>query len=340
MRRVVALFVPLLVSGALAAPLPAGAAPPKVAVLTFSTQGLTSNWYGNFEPGIALSDLVTDNMVNSGKFDMLDRKNLDATLNEHHLQAGGEVDPATAMSAGRLVGARYLISGNILQLDHTGRSGAAVGSLIGGIAGGVVGGVRSDRVTLKVAVRGVDAQAGRIVQSCSDETTESATSFGGGGFSGYTAGGYGNQTFLSSSMGHLINDEAIAIAAHLDPAKFSSGPPPVTLSGHVIDVDGRNVIINLGAAKGVAVGAYFDVMKVKQIRDPDSGRMLTVNETIGKIEIMRLIGERMREQGDQFTLKGFLDEFTSLGLIPVSLIRWQMTGHPDEVNWMAGRGVM
>jgi uncharacterized protein (DUF885 family) len=59
--------------------------------------------------------------------------------------------------------------------------------------------------------------------------------------------------------------------------------------------------------------------------------------TVGKIEIMRLIAERIQEQGDQFTMKGFLDEFTSLGLIPMSLIRWQMTGHADEVNWMAGR---
>ncbi|HZO93635.1 MAG TPA: CsgG/HfaB family protein [Candidatus Baltobacteraceae bacterium] len=288
MRRIVSLFVPLLLAGTVGAPLAAGAAPPKVAVLNFSTVGLTSNWYGQFEPGVALSDLVTDQMVNSGKFDMLDRKNLDATLNEHHLQASGEVDPATAINAGRLVGARYLISGNILQLDHTGSSGAAVGSAIGGIAGGLIGGVRSDRVTLKVAVRVVDAQTGRIVQSFSDEKTESATSFGGGGYSGWTAGSYGNQQFLSSSMGHLINDEAIAIATHLDPTKFTAGPPPISLSGHVIDVDGASIIINLGASKGVTVGSYFDVVKVKQIRDPDSGKYLTVNENVGKIEIMQV----------------------------------------------------
>ena len=288
MRRIVSLFVPLLLAGTVGAPLAAGAAPPKVAVLNFSTVGLTSNWYGQFEPGVALSDLVTDQMVNSGKFDMLDRKNLDATLNEHHLQASGEVDPATAINAGRLVGARYLISGNILQLDHTGSSGAAVGSAIGGIAGGLIGGVRSDRVTLKVAVRVVDAQTGRIVQSFSDEKTESATSLTGGGYSGWTAGSYGNQQFLSSSMGHLINDEAIAIATHLDPTKFTAGPPPISLSGHVIDVDGASIIINLGASKGVTVGSYFDVVKVKQIRDPDSGKYLTVNENVGKIEIMQV----------------------------------------------------
>src|ERR1700681_1765132 len=243
---------------------------PRVAVLDFSTVGLTSNWWGNFQPGVALSDLLTDQIVNSGKFDVLDRKNIDTTLAEHKLSASGEVDPTTAIAAGRLVGARFLISGNVLQLDHVGRSGAAVGSLIGGIAGGLAGGGRSDNVTLKVAVRVVDAVSGRIVQSFSDEKTQSATSISGAGFSNYTAGGYSNSTFVNSSMGHLINDEAILIAQHLDPDKFVGG----------------TVILNIGSGKGVTVGTFFDVVKVKQIKDPDSGKMLTARTTVGKIQIM------------------------------------------------------
>jgi hypothetical protein len=54
----------------------------------------------------------------------------------------------------------------------------------------------------------------------------------------------------------------------------------------VIDVDGGNVILNIGSAKGATVGAYFNVVKVKQVKDPDSGRMLTVSQTVGKIQIM------------------------------------------------------
>lgn len=270
---------------------PAQAQGPKVAVLNFSTQGITGNAYGNFEPGVALSDLVTDQLVNTGKFDVLDRKNLDSTLQEHKLNASGEIDPTTAISAGRLVGARYLISGNILQLAQSGTSGAGAGGLVGGVAGGILGSVRNNRVTLKVAVRVVDAQTGRIVQSYTAEKTESATSIGGGGFSGYTAGSYSNSSFVSSSMGHLINDEAIDIVQHLDPARFTSGPAAPSLTGRVLEVDGPNVILNIGAAKGVQVGAFFDVVKVKQLKDPDSGRMLSVNETIGKIQVMTVTAD-------------------------------------------------
>ncbi|HEY4439200.1 MAG TPA: CsgG/HfaB family protein [Candidatus Elarobacter sp.] len=275
-----------LVAGALVPASPARADGPTVAVLDFSTVGLTSNWYGNFQPGVALSDLVTDQVVNGGKLSVLDRKNISSTLDEHKLSASGEVDPATAIQAGRLIGARYLISGNILQLDHTGSSGASAGGLIGGTLGGLVGGVKTDRVTLKVAVRVVDAKTGRIVQSFSDEKTASATSLGGGGFSGYTAGSYSNANFVNSSMGHLINDEAIQIAAHLDPTKFASGPAPAALSGHVIAVDAGHIIVNIGSAKGAAIGQFLDVVKVRLIKDPDSGKMLTINDTIGKIELM------------------------------------------------------
>lgn len=286
MRRMILAFTATaLLAAALGVPGPVAAAGPRVAVLDFGTAGLTSNQWGQFEPGVALSDLLTDQIVNGGKFDVLDRKNLDSTLQEHKLSASGEVDPTTAISAGRLVGARFLISGNVIQLDQTGQSGAAAGGLIGGVAGGIIGGVKTNRVTIKVAVKVVDAQTGRIVQSFSDEKTESATSWGTAGFSGYTAGGYSNSQFVNSSMGHLINDEAILIAQHLDPNKFVGGPAAPSLTGRVIDVDGQNIIINLGASKGAQVGAYFDVVKVKQVKDPDSGRMLTVSEPVGKIQI-------------------------------------------------------
>lgn len=106
------------------------AARPPVAVLNFSTAGLTSDWYGSFQPGVALSDLLTDRMVNGGRFNVLDRTHLSSTLGEHQLAASGEVDPQSAISAGKMTGARCLVTGNILQLEQTGASGASAGSYL------------------------------------------------------------------------------------------------------------------------------------------------------------------------------------------------------------------
>ncbi len=52
---------------------------------------------------------------------------------------------------------------------------------------------------------------------------------------------------------------------------------------------------------------------------------------MGKLQIDRLIADRARQQGDAFTLKQFMDDFQAVGLIPVSLIRWEMTNLDDEV---------
>ena len=47
---------------------------------------------------------------------------------------------------------------------------------------------------------------------------------------------------------------------------------------------------------------------------------------IGKIEIEKLLAERKEQLGDKFRMKSFMDEFNAAGLIPASLLRWELTG--------------
>lgn len=47
---------------------------------------------------------------------------------------------------------------------------------------------------------------------------------------------------------------------------------------------------------------------------------------IGKIEAEHLLAERARQMGEGFSLRKFMDEFNAAGLIPISLIRWELTG--------------
>ncbi len=258
---------------------------PAIAVLDFNTHGLTSDWYGSFQPGVALSDLLTDRMVNADRFNVVDRSHLSSTLSEHQLGASGEVDPQSAVTAGRLIGARYLVTGNILQLDQTGESGASAGSFLPGIIGAAAGGVSTHRVTIKVAVRVIDARTGQIVQSFADEETRSGTSWNTSGFSGYAGGSYSNSTFVNSDMGHLIDDEAGKIVASIDPSRFNAGPAAAVLTGHVAAIDGRNVIVDIGANVGVQVGQQFDIVKAKSIVDPTTHALLHVDETIGRLQI-------------------------------------------------------
>jgi hypothetical protein len=58
------------------------------------------------------------------------------------------------------------------------------------------------------------------------------------------------------------------------------------------------------------------------LRQPGYG----TSYVIGKIQIEQLLADRKRQLGTGFTMQGFMDEFTATGLIPISLIRWELTG--------------
>jgi len=53
---------------------------------------------------------------------------------------------------------------------------------------------------------------------------------------------------------------------------------------------------------------------------------------VGKVHIEKLLADCASRQGKEFNLKKWWDEFHSSGLIPVSLIRWEMTGRDDEIK--------
>ena len=64
------------------------------------------------------------------------------------------------------------------------------------------------------------------------------------------------------------------------------------------------------------------------LRQPGYG----TSYVVGKYQVERLLMERARQQGTDFNMRGFFAEVDAAGLIPVSLIRWQLTGEDDELQ--------
>ena len=56
------------------------------------------------------------------------------------------------------------------------------------------------------------------------------------------------------------------------------------------------------------------------------------NVVTGKAYFMKLFRERAQELGDEFVIKDFVDDFLAAGVIPMALIRWEMTGNSDDVT--------
>jgi uncharacterized protein (DUF885 family) len=52
---------------------------------------------------------------------------------------------------------------------------------------------------------------------------------------------------------------------------------------------------------------------------------------VGKIQIEDLLRTRARQLGNRFSLRQFMDDFFAAGMMPVSMIAWEMTGErPDS----------
>lgn len=66
------------------------------------------------------------------------------------------------------------------------------------------------------------------------------------------------------------------------------------------------------------------------LRQPGYG----IGYYMGKVQLEALLAERGAALGHDFDLKKFHDEFLAAGVIPISLIRWEMTGKSDQVDTM------
>lgn len=59
---------------------------------------------------------------------------------------------------------------------------------------------------------------------------------------------------------------------------------------------------------------------------------------IGKVQFDDLLNERAHQLGSAYTTKHFMDEFDGAGMIPMSLIRWELTGNDDQIVAMTRGG--
>ncbi|WP_447931824.1 DUF885 family protein [Sphingopyxis fribergensis] len=74
--------------------------------------------------------------------------------------------------------------------------------------------------------------------------------------------------------------------------------------------------------------AQFDIELY--LRQPGYG----IGYYIGKVELEKLLADVAMQEGEKFDIKSFHDRFRAAGSIPISLIRWEMTGRDDEIKSM------
>jgi len=122
-RRSLALFLSLLASVSLARTAGAAGGAPTAAVLYFDYEGKDAE-LGLLRKGLAqmlISDLSGNDSVR-----VVERDRLQEVLAELKLQSTNKIDPASAVKAGKLLGARYLVLGAYFDVMKNFRADARV----------------------------------------------------------------------------------------------------------------------------------------------------------------------------------------------------------------------
>jgi curli biogenesis system outer membrane secretion channel CsgG len=117
--------------------------------------------------GRAAADLLTEQLMNTQRFRVLERRALDQVKTEQTVSATGP-------QAGKLAGANFIVTGAITKFGiskQTSRMGTIAGSILKSKSGGLIGGVSSGKTVYEIGmtVRVVDAETGEIVASVQTE---------------------------------------------------------------------------------------------------------------------------------------------------------------------------
>ncbi len=86
----------------------------KIAVLDFQMQGEQTN---SKDMGKIVAEWLITGLVETGRFDVIERRLLEKLLEEQKLGVTGAIDPTSAAQLGKILGVRIIVSGTVTSLE-------------------------------------------------------------------------------------------------------------------------------------------------------------------------------------------------------------------------------
>ena len=166
---------------------------PRLAILDFpavhNAYSSCGGW-GNNSGAMSdvLRDLFTTEIMerSKGKLRLVERERLKELRAELDFQQSDEVDPASAQKVGKMLGAKYVLTGKITRFAckvQSASTGWGVGALVGkvtgsGLAGDVAGSVNVKKVNFsgRLDARLIEVETGEILVAFKDESEVGDTS--------------------------------------------------------------------------------------------------------------------------------------------------------------------
>lgn len=246
-----------------------------VAVSRFENK---SNWRGQWALDRGMADQLTEALVQSEKFVVLERQTVGDVLAEQDLAASGRAAKSQTAQKGKIIPAQILVTGAITEFEHSsagGRGGLRVGKFTLGGKGGVA--------HVGLIIRLIDTTTSQVLDS---QRVEGKAKSGGLGFTTTIKDvSFGSAGFKKTPLGKATQ-QAIDSAVAFIISKMEGVP----FQGKVVSVKGDKIYLNVGKRNGVHSGASFLVYRPGEIIvDSDSGEVLGSEEQhIGVVRVSQI----------------------------------------------------
>ncbi|NTU45402.1 MAG: penicillin-binding protein activator LpoB [Chlorobiaceae bacterium] len=180
---------------------------PRIGVLRFTNHTSAGWWSGSV--GTDLQDMLIAELASTNSFRVLERKELDAVIQEQDLGASGRVNPKTRSKLGNITGAKYLVAATVSAFEQN-TSGSGGGLSFGGIS---LGG-KQDKAYMAVDLKVIEVETGEIY----DARTVEATSKSSGLSLGVSSGGFNGNLgqYKNTPVGKAIRACIMEITEYLE----------------------------------------------------------------------------------------------------------------------------
>ncbi len=270
----------------------------RVAILDFDYatvhSGVAAIFGQDIDIGKGITDLLVTRLVKDGTYSVIERKALDKILAEQNFSNSDRANPMSAAKLGKLLGVDAIIVGSITQFGNDTQN-TKVGGTGGGLGGFGLGGFshKKSKAIVSIDARIINIDTAEIlgVADGKGESSRESTSMLGGGSNWHGFGG-GNVDFGNSDFQNTIIGEAVKGAVDQLSTGLVADAPKVearviTVEGLVAAVDGKQIVLNVGAKAGLKVGDQLSIERVsREIKDPATGKVLRrMSSQVGTIQV-------------------------------------------------------
>jgi len=242
-----------------------------IAVMDFENKaGGEAEW----NLGSGMAEMLTTSLVNSGRFIVVERKDITDVLKEQDFGASGRTTEVGAAKIGKILNSQILVRGAVTEFSAS-SSGGDTGISYGGISLGM----SSSKAHVAVNIRLYDSTTGEVLDSlrCEGNATASGASVGYSGVVDFGGSGF-SKTPLGKATQESINKAVYFIVTKMN---------DVPWQGKIASVKDDVVIINAGKTSNVNIGDEFTAYKKgEEITDPDTGATLGCElKKTGRIQV-------------------------------------------------------